>query len=208
MATERSMANLQRNNFYRNNYRRVLVALLGLSLIAFCLAAVLTYMNFIRPQPSYYATMANGRIIEMQSLSEPTVTSNYVTQWASFAARVAYNLDFVNYQSQLNAASVYFTDGGWQAFTNAMNSAGVMNSLQTNKLILSAVVVSPPIVVDRLIINGRYTWNVQLPMLVTYTSASENRKQNLIVSMSIQRVSSLDTAQGIQINNFSVSSPM
>ncbi|HYF98137.1 MAG TPA: type IVB secretion system apparatus protein IcmL/DotI [Coxiellaceae bacterium] len=202
MATERQLAGLRRNEFYRDSYRRILNLLLIFSFISVGLVAVLGVLELTEPQPKYYATLSNGRIVPMQALSEPTVTSNYIMQWASLAVRAAYNLDFVNYQTQLNSAAPYFTTDGWNAFMNALNGTGVISSLQTNKLIMSAVVSDAPIVLDKSIINGHYTWHVQVPLLVTYSSASQNRKQNLVVTLTIVRVSTLNTAQGIQINNF------
>ena len=202
MASERQLAALQRNEFYRDNYRRILAILLFLSSISVVMVGLLGFLQLTQSQPKYYATLSNGRIVPLQALSEPTVTSNYIMQWASLAVRAAYNLDFVNYQTQLTSAAPYFTADGWNVFNNALNTSGVLSSLQTNKLIMSAVVSNSPIVLDRAIINGRYTWHVQVPLLVTYSSASENKKQNLIITLTIMRVSSLDTAQGIQINNF------
>lgn len=208
MATERQLASMQRNEFYRDNYRRILAILLFLSAISVFMVAALGVIEISRPQPKYYATLSNGRIVPIQALSEPTVTSNYIMQWAALAVRAAYNLDFVNYQTQLQGAAPYFTADGWNAFNNALTGAGVLGSLQTNKLIMSAVVSESPIVLDRAIIGGRYTWHVQVPLLVTYSSASENKKQTIIVTLTIMRVSSLDTPQGIQINNFSESTPL
>jgi len=207
MPTERQLAGLKRNEFYRDNYRRILSILLILSFISVLMVAVVAFLDITRPQPKYYATLSNGRIVPMQALSEPTVTSDYVIQWASLAVRAAYNLDFVNYQKQLNAAEPYFTPSGWLAFSDALDSSGTLSSLQGNKLIMSAVVSDAPIVLDRAIISGHYTWRVQVPLLVTYSSASENKKQSLIVTLTIMRVSTLDTAQGIRINNFSESFP-
>lgn len=203
MATDREQASLQRNEFYRDNYRRVLALLLLLSAIGLVCVGLLAFVDYQRPLPKYYATLSNGRVVPMQSLTEPMVTSAYIMEWASLAVRAAYNLDFVNYQAQLQKASAYFTPSGWSAFTNALTASGVISSLQSNKLIMTSVVTSAPIVLDRSIISGHYSWHMQVPLLVTYSSASENRKQSLVVTLTIMRVSTLDTEQGIQINSFS-----
>jgi intracellular multiplication protein IcmL len=205
MATERQLAGLKRNEFYRDSYRRILSVLLFFSLISVLLVGALAFLELTEPLPKYYATLSNGRIVPMQALSEPTVTSDYIMQWSSMTMRAAYNLDFVNYQTQLNQAQPYFTADGWNAFMGALNGTGVIDSLQTNKLILAAVVSDTPIVLNRAIINGHYTWSVQVPLLITYSSASENKKQKIIITMTIVRVSGLDTPQGIQINNISES---
>lgn len=44
-----------------------------------------------------------------------------------------------------------------------------------------------------------YTWRVQLPLLVIYTSANEERKAHFAVTMDIIRVPVIDAAKSIQI---------
>ncbi|MCK1862760.1 DotI/IcmL/TraM family protein, partial [Legionella pneumophila] len=45
-------------------------------------------------------------------------------------------------------------------------------------------------------LNGRYSWRVQMPILVTYQSASEFTQQNNVVTMLITRVSTLNSPRG------------
>lgn len=52
--------------------------------------------------------------------------------------------------------------------------------------------------------TGVYTWLVQMPLLVTYQSASEFSQQNNIVTMRITRVSTLNSPRGIGIDQFVV----
>ncbi|WP_285896377.1 DotI/IcmL/TraM family protein [Coxiella-like endosymbiont of Rhipicephalus sanguineus] len=49
-----------------------------------------------------------------------------------------------------------------------------------------------------------YTWRMQLPLLIIYTSANEERKAHFAVTMDIVRVSVIDAVKNIQINKFSV----
>src|SRR3989344_7109998 len=184
----------RRNYFYRNNYRRLLSLVLLLLLTSIGLSLFLGYLNYNVSPPKYYATTPNGQITSMHSLSEPLVTQDFVVQWAALAARTVYNLDFVNWQTQLQAAQIYFTPNGWAALMLGLNNSGMTNSLKNNKLQATAVVVKDPVILDREVINGRYTWQIQLPLLVTYVSASDTKKQLLVITLSIVRVSTLDTA--------------
>ena len=51
---------------------------------------------------------------------------------------------------------------------------------------------------------GRYNWVVQLPMLVTFSSASDTKRIHTLVTMRIQRVPVLNANNGIQISNYRV----
>jgi intracellular multiplication protein IcmL len=141
-------------------------------------------------------------VTPLHSLSEPVLTSQYILEWASLAARKAFNLDFVHYEDQLAEAKPYFTPDGWDKFEAALKSSGLLESVTGKKLVMSAIVSGTPVVLNRAVIHGRFTWTMQLPVLVSFTSSSENRKEPLIITMNVQRVPSLEAPQGIQISDF------
>ncbi|WP_259411986.1 type IVB secretion system apparatus protein IcmL.2 [Coxiella burnetii] len=194
---------LQKNNLYRDNYRRVMAFLLASVVITVSLFAVLSYQIITTPKPAYYATTTTGRVIPLQSLDMPVVTNTYLLQWAALATRAVYNLDFENYTKQLDNASSYFTPTGWESLTNAMKSSGAIDSLKNNKLFMAGIVNGPAVILDQEVVHGRYSWRVQLPLLVTYTSASIQQKAHFIITMDIIRVPVIDAAKSIQINRFS-----
>ena len=47
------------------------------------------------------------------------------------------------------------------------------------------------IILQKGVLNGNFSWRVQMPILVTYQSASEFTQQNNVVTMLITRVSTL-----------------
>lgn len=191
-----------KNNFYRDSYRRIVRYLIFMSMLTLVLTTILAYMNFRPKQPNYYATTTNGEVIPMHSLSEPVVTNTYILQWASLATRNVFNLDFVHYQDQLQKVNSYFTPGGWKQFNMALQESGLLKTVQDKHLDMSAVVSGAPIILNSAVIHGRYTWRIQLPMLITFTSASETSVMRLLVTVNIQRVSVLSAEKGIQISDF------
>jgi intracellular multiplication protein IcmL len=173
----------------------MIVVCVGLSLI-------LSYMSFTREKPSYFATTTSGSVIPLHALDEPVITNKSLLSWASVAARTAYNLDFVHYKTQMKAASINFSESGWEQFEAAMGKAGLLSSVKNKKLIMSAVVSGAPVILDSSVYHGRYIWRIQMPMLVTFSSANESTHTNLLISMDVARVASLDAPQGIQIIDF------
>lgn len=194
----------EQNNLYRDKYRRTLGGLLIMIVVCLGLSGILAYMVFTTPKSKFYATTTTGRVIPLKSLSMPVVTNKYLLQWAALAVRSCYNLTFDNYSSQLRQASSYFTTTGWSALMSAMKKSGVIDSLKNNKLLMSAVVDGHPVILNEQVVHDRYTWSVQLPLLVSYTSANEHKKSKFIVRLNIMRVPVLDTAKGILINKVSV----
>ncbi len=192
-----------RNNFYRDNYRKVVTALLVALLVIIAESFVIIFMVTHKPQPTYFATDPTGRLTPLQPLNQPNLNNRVVFQWASNAAVSVYSFDFVNYQKELSQAHAdYFTPTGWASLMKAFNDAQLIQTVKAKKLTVSAVVTGAPVLLDQKVVDGRYQWVVQMPMLVTYQSASETQSYPLVVTMVIQRVSTLNSARGIGITQY------
>jgi intracellular multiplication protein IcmL len=102
----------------------------------------------------------------------------------------------------LQSASEFFTPDGWNQFIGALNSSNNLKAVLDKKLVVSAVAIGAPVILDQGVLNGTYTWTVQMPMLVTYQSASQNAEQKIVVKIVVQRISTLNSARGIGIASF------
>jgi intracellular multiplication protein IcmL len=191
-----------RNDFYRDNYRRVMSMLLLSSLVIVILVCAVVYVVLNPPAPKYFATDAQGRIIRLTPIDEPNLSEEALLQWANIAAVAAYTYNFVNYRQELQAASEFFTPDGWQKFIQALQSSNNLNAVIAKKLVVTAVATDAPVILQRGVLNGRYSWRVQIPLLVTYQSASQISQQNVVVTMLITRISTLNSARGIGIAQF------
>uniref|UniRef100_UPI00064188B2 DotI n=1 Tax=Legionella pneumophila TaxID=446 RepID=UPI00064188B2 len=127
-----------------------------------------------------------------------------VLQWANQAAIAAFTYNFVNYRDELQASSGFFTAEGWDQFLGALEQSNNLDAVKAKKLVVSAVATRAPIILQKGVLNGRYSWRVQMPILVTYQSASEFTQQNNVVTMLITRVSTLNSPRGIGISQFVV----
>ena len=193
-----------RNQFYKDSQRKVMLALLIAILANFLLGGLLFYIITHPPEPRYFATSINGRITPLFPLNEPNQSDSAVLQWANQAAIAAFTYNFVNYRDELQASSGFFTAEGWDQFLNALQQSNNLDAVKAKKLIVSAVATRAPIILQKGILNGSYSWRVQMPILVTYQSASEFTQQNNVVTMLITRVSTLNSPRGIGIAQFVV----
>lgn len=193
-----------RNQFYKDSQRKVILALLIAIVVNFVLASMLVYILTHPPAPRYFATTINGRITPLFPLNEPNQSDSAVLQWANQAAIAAFTYNFVNYRDELQASSGFFTADGWDQFLNALQSSNNLDAVKAKKLIVSAVATRAPIILQKGVLNGSFSWRVQMPILVTYQSASEFTQQNNVVTMLITRVSTLNSPRGIGISQFVV----
>ncbi len=189
-----------RNDFYRDSYRKIMVILLISVILNVGLGGALYYIVSHPPMPKYFATSVNGRIIPLYPLSEPNQSDAAIAQWANQAAIAAYTYNFVSYRKDLQAASEFFTADGWQQFMQALKSSNDLDAVITKKLIVSAVATGAPVILQKGELNGRYSWRLQMPLLVTFQSASQFSQESYMVTMLIQRVSTLNNPRGIGIS--------
>jgi intracellular multiplication protein IcmL len=191
-----------RNNFYRDNYRRVVMGLLVLLVINIILVGVVFYQIANRPTPQYFATSVDGRITPLYPLSEPMIAPNELAQWATRTAVSAYTYNFVNYREALQRVQNDFTPEGWKYFEDALKGTRVLETVIAKKLVVSAVPTAAPVILDQGVINGRYAWKVQLPLLVTYQSPNEQTQMPVVVNMVISRVPTVNIPRGIAVVQF------
>ncbi len=119
-----------RNEFYHDGQRK-LVSILSASMLAnFILAFLLMYIVSHPPKPAYFATTINGRITPLYPLDAPNQSDSAVLQWANQAAIAAFSYNFVNYRSELQASSGFFTADGWTQFLNALQQSNNLEAVK------------------------------------------------------------------------------
>ncbi len=188
-----------RKNFYRDSYRLTLVILFFAIVIIAVLAGVIAYQESHRAQPTYFATTSDGKLIPMIPLDQPNVNDQTILQWVATAVISLYTYDFLNFRATFQNNQQYFTPDGWKAFLNGLSSSRNLQTVQDKKLTVQAVPSGAPIITREGLLNGRYAWQIQMPILVTYISLSQEYHEQLLLTILVQRVSTLDSKYGIGI---------
>jgi intracellular multiplication protein IcmL len=189
-----------RNHFYRDNYRRLMVALVFGFIALMLLAGTLLYLVIYPPAPRYFAVSEGGTLVPMVPMKEPNLSDAALLQWATQAVVRTFSYNYVNYREALQSLRDDFTPAGWKDFVTAFNRADNLQAVIQKKLVVSAVPTGVPVIVEQGIRQGGYAWRVQFPLLVTYESASERSPQAFVVDVLIIRLSTLQSPQGIGIH--------
>ncbi len=194
---------LFRNAFYRDGYKRVLFALLLLLAIDVILGFSIFYRYTHPPEPQYFATTADGRMILIHPLSDPVLSDQEVLQWVAEAVRKVHAIDFVHWREQLQTASHYFTDQGWRYYLSAFKSSDNLNTITKLKMVSSAKITGAPVITEKEVLSGTYAWKIQVPIEVQYVnSGSRAINQPLDVTLVVLRVPVQDDPDRIAINNY------
>jgi len=189
-----------RNEFYRDGFRNLIwIALLEGIVIVGLILALIVYINNSKPQDRYFATTADGRIMQLQPLNLPNLDTPALLSWVATAASDTMSFSYLNYQKELQDASKHFTKTGWESFTGAMQKAHILDGVQAQQQIVTAAPRQAPIIVQQGVLNGRYRWLVKMPLTVKYQSGKDSRTDQWQLQLVIERVPSLENPSGVGI---------
>ncbi len=186
-----------RNNFYRDNYRRLVGVALFLVLLLIILGGTCFWLFTHQPQPKYFATNIRGGLIQIQPLSQPVVSTAELNNWASRAAMASFTLNYVQYKQQMAAAiDTYFTKDGGQEYQNALVSSNDLDYIRVGKFIVTAEPSGAPRILAQGVVprgqyQGRFAWQVQIPINITAQNERFSRPSKLLVDLFIVRTSTL-----------------
>lgn len=189
-----------RNEFYRDGYRLALRVAVIQCFIIFGLIGAMFFIIYVhQPENRYFATTEDGRLIPIVPLSEPNLSSPALLSWVAQAASETMSFSFSNYRRNLQQSSRFFTKAGWESFSNALQQAKIVETVEHNMQEVSAVPRGAPILKSEGVIAGQYQWVVQIPMLLTYVSGSVSRSEELIITLVVVRVPRLESSNGVGI---------
>jgi intracellular multiplication protein IcmL len=114
---------------------------------------------------------------------------------------------FNDYRKRLQTSSRFFTRGGWATFNDALTKSNMLELVTANQQVVTAVPREAPVVikegpVDNDIAHNDYQWVVQLPLNVTYLVGAKEENRPQLITMVIVRVSTLETPDGIAIDQW------
>jgi intracellular multiplication protein IcmL len=194
-----------RTNFYRDNYRRLIYFCLLLCFGIIGLIAWIAWERTHKPVVTYFATTNQGKLTKLTPMNQPNLTNSALTKWVTHAVTTSYNFNFGNYDVALNDAKVFFTEAGYQHFMNALKAARTLDTVKEKNLVVFAVAPQPAVVIkEGPTADGIYAWQVQLPLLLTYQSASDQIKQNVILTILVARRPTIESPEGIGIASISL----
>ncbi len=192
-----------RNEFYRDGYRSILKLAVFQSLIILALICAMFFIIYVnQPQNRYFATTEDGRLVPMTALNEPNLSTPAMMSWVAQSATEVMTFGFNDYRRRLQEASRNFTRKGWESFTQALQRSRIIEMVEANQQVVTSAPAGAPILKSEGIVQGRYQWDVQLPMILTYQAGSRTRNDNLLVTITVVRVPRLENPNGVGIEQW------
>lgn len=194
-----------RYEWYRDGFRLLLGLLLLLGLVLAVSMSLNVYLFAFQPAPKFFVQTADHQIIGVTPLNEPSFSDERITQWVTEAVIDANNWSFANYREELQkACNTYFTPAGCQEYRDALIRIGNLESVKTKRLTVRAVVVKPPIIVGKVLSvqTQRFSWAMQMEVMLSYLSSAEQTAQSLIVDVVVVRRPLTEYEKGVGIEKY------
>jgi intracellular multiplication protein IcmL len=184
-------------------YRVMAKVALGLGLSTLALGGSTAWLALSKPEPRYFATTTDGQILPLVPLDKPHQSAAEVSNFAVRAVTTSLTYDFANYRQDFNDALPFFTKpAGWNQFVDAVQESQMLDLVQKRRLNTTAVANNAVIVREGINARGVYEWIVQIPLRVTYQSASEVTGQNFLITVHIERLQTYESPYAMAISRF------
>lgn len=197
---------LERNAFYAESHRNILLLCTLMILIIVECGAFAWHLQKTQPTPEYFPTNAEGGVLKLTDLDRPHMKKEEILNWATTAAVSTYAFTFTNYKQALQYNRANFTATGYRRFLQALADSNNLEAVLKKRLVVSAIATGPAEITAEGNVDGIYTWRIKLPMLVSYQSSLTDYKQAINVTMTIKRISNLESISGLGISQFIVES--
>ncbi len=190
-----------KEEFYKDGFYKVLIALLTILLAIASLIGLAIYNHNTKPAPVNFSTDPEFRILPPVPLDQVYLKTPDLIQWVSEVLGKLFNFDFFNFSSQLADLQQYFTDQGWQKFLDASNVFVNSTIIQNGKLFLQSSPAGAPFILNQGLLEGKYAWWVQMPINVNFISVDRRALQPLVIQALVIRSSTLNNLSGVLIDN-------
>ncbi|MCR4666519.1 MAG: DotI/IcmL family type IV secretion protein [Desulfovibrio sp.] len=180
--------------------RKLVLLLFVMALVILLLLAGLLCFALREEHPLYFGVNQEMQVIPMYPLNEPMYTDGALTSWAAQAATALFNLDFLHWREQLASQREYFTKEAFVSYRRSLADEGHLRVLSQYKALMHGVVHGMPTIVAAGVLDGRMTWEVEVPFTLAYeTSSKVLSEQNVVLCMRIRREATSEYVKGIAI---------
>jgi intracellular multiplication protein IcmL len=201
MAAEELQVVRLKDDYYRDGFYKILVAIALIVFAILLLCATSLYLFLSKPRPVDFAVGKEFRVLADVPITQAYLPEADLIQWVSEAVPSSFNLDFIHYMDQIKHSAQYFTSEGWKTFLDILNIYANYNTISNNKLVVTATPTSAPFIINQQVYQGRYSWWVQMSINLVSSSYQSSSSQPLTLQIFVVRVPTLNNLSGVGIQN-------
>lgn len=171
------------------------------ALACFGLAAGLAAV-LLKPDPVYFGMSQDMKLLPMTPLDRPVMNEAALKNWVAGAVSASFNLDYLNWRSQLTNLRAYFTPEAFTAFAVSLDKEGHLPLLRQRRALMHSVVQGTPVLTRSGVVRGTLVWEFEVPLLVTYeTSRGRISNSSVTVVCQVRRMPAADCPAGVALSS-------
>ena len=160
------------------------------------------YIDYF-PPTFFTINQETKQVSPLSTLSAPIITSESLLNWAQLATVSLNTFQSATIEEQINASlEKYFTHAGANSYLTSLKMKGTVKDVIAKKLGVSCIIKSPPVILHQGVLLGRYTWKVQVPVLISYTSLSDVRVSPQLITLTISVLPAYINPIGLGITQY------
>ena len=180
--------------------RRQLYTIIALVLL------IIAAAPYIQPIYTYQARIpgAEKKVMPLSGMTEPNLTDRAVLSWVGTSITEILTFGFGDFDQRIFAQRPRFTNTGWESFLKSIRDQNMRSEFKLRQLVLTTAPAETPVIVSKgLDKDKEYVWEVQMPIIMTYTTNNNVRKgDRKLVSLTIARVPSVENVRGLGIKRW------
>jgi intracellular multiplication protein IcmL len=188
---------------YRQGFRNLVRVVQVQALIIVMLTGFLFYcVRDVVPQDTYFAETSEGSRMQLVSLDDPNVNMDALTSWAEQAAVDVLTFGFNDIDKRFEHSQRYFTIEGWKTFALKLADSALLRNVTTLQQMVSTIPREPAEIISWGYKNGKYSWIVRVPLIMTTRAGKTRTTQGADVTMTIIKLPTSENPRGIAIDSW------
>ncbi len=176
-----------------------LIMTLVAALIVCTISLIALYKKI--PTPKYFAVTPERQFFKLPPENEPSLSQGLLQNWVTTFALASHTFDFYHFDEQVAVMEKYFTPDGYRQYLDTIEN--FRTDVIEKKQMVSCTVIEAPLIRKSTVIDNVYEWNIDVPLMIRYDSASESRNQKRRLSLRVRRYPDADNPYGIAVAMFS-----
>jgi len=176
------------------------------ALIALCISFVLiVFLANREPIILSYIQNSNGSIIKLQPTNNPTLSDTELLNWSAERIRELHTLSFSDYKDHLRSLRRHFHTSSFNEYQEALLSSKTIAKLKEGQLNMYIEPLDAPKITDAGVVNGVYTWVVEMKILQSMGGGETSVSgRELVSTMVVKRTPRTNNIDGVMITKYLV----
>ncbi|MBI1273798.1 MAG: hypothetical protein GC131_06920 [Alphaproteobacteria bacterium] len=148
----------------------------------------------------YFATTPAGQVKRMVALTMPNMTHQAVLSWVTTTVTQVMTYNFANFNQEISKHQRKFLSKSWEQFVKVLLQDDMLKKFQQQELVLTTAPFGAPVITSEGVVDKRYQWVVQLPVIMNYvTNNNRSVQRRNIVELTVVRVPTTENPDGVAI---------